>query len=208
MKMGVYIMDIRDIMHDMNVTAKRTMPNAQTLAQTYDLNRSEIIAAMEDRIRSGSRTKLTRSEREILIDIFVDKLVEMAQRGDDTRDAISHLCQAEVALLEKAYPVSSINSHYLPKYNRAIREAIEAGRLTLNEQNAYAKEWSKRNGGESGVEQRHHAFDCLVYDYETQAALRRQTTKANNTRQDNLACVELDDYLEAIEQLLQSEALQ
>ncbi len=203
--MGVYIMDIRDIMHDINVASKRTMPNAQTLAQTYDLNRSQIIAAMEDRIRSGSRTKLTRPEREILIDLLVDKLVEMAQRGDDTRDAIAHLCQAEVELLEKAYPVSSINSHYLPKYTKALKEAIETGRLTLNEQNAYEREWSKRNGGESGVEQRHHAFDFLVYDYETQTALRSQTTKANNTRQDNLAFVELDDYLEAIEQLLQSD---
>lgn len=181
------------------------MSNAQTLAQTYDLNRSEIIAAMEDRIRSGSRTKLSRTEREILIDLLVDKLVEMAQRGDDTRDAIAHLCQAEVELLEKAYPVSSINSNYLPKYNRAIREAIETGRLTLNEQNAYAKEWTKLNGSESGVEQRHHAFDFLVYDYETQTALRSQTTKANNTRQDNLACVELDDYMEALTQLLHSD---
>ena len=178
---------------------------AATLSKTYDLNRSEIIAAMEDRIRSGSRTKLTRSEREILIDILVDKLVEMAQRGDDTRDVIARLCQAEVELLERAYPVSSINSHYLPKYNRAIREAIEQGRLRLNEQNAYEQGWTKRNGRESGTEQRHHAFDFLVYDDETQMALRSQTTHANNTRQDNLAFVELDDYMEALEQLLQSD---
>ena len=204
MKMGVHIIDITDIMHDMNVASQRTMPNTQTLSKTYDRSRADILAEMEARIRTGSRTKLTRSEREILIDILVDKLVEMAQRGDDTRDAIAQLCQAEVELLEKAYPVSSINSNYLPKYNRAIREAIEQGRLSLNEQNSYEQTWTKRNGRESGVEKRHHAFDCLVYDYETQMALRSQTTKANNIRQDNLAFVELDDYLETIEQLLHS----
>ena len=75
----------------MNVTSKQMMATAQTLAQTYDLNRSQILAEMEARIRTGSRTKLTRAEREMLIAILVDKLVEMAQRGDDTRTAIAHL---------------------------------------------------------------------------------------------------------------------
>ncbi|MBE7384745.1 MAG: hypothetical protein F6J95_025440 [Leptolyngbya sp. SIO1E4] len=177
---------------------------AQSLAQTYDLSRSEIIETLRLRLQKNSRAKLTSKERSLLTLMFKDKLVEMAQSGTDTRDAIERLCKAEITLLEEAYPASSINSYYLPKYTKVIRDAIAAKEIPLNYQNSYERQWNKQDGSGTGVERRHHALDFLVYDYQTQIKLRGITTKHNNTRQDNMKPVNLDRYMEKVQELLQS----
>jgi len=179
--------------------------SSQTLSQTYDLSRAEIIERLHQRVEAGNRTKLTRDELGVLTTIFKDTLVEMAHRRTDTRSAIKQHCQAEIELLEQAYPQASVNSYYLPRYSKVIREAAKAGEIPLTDQNSYEQEWTKRNTGESGTERRHHALDFLVYDPHTQIVLRGETTKSNNVRQDNMKTVELDPYIEEIRLLLQSE---
>lgn len=179
-----------------------------SLSQTFDTTRAEIIAAMEQRIEKGDRTKLTKKELDELISILVAKLVEMNTLGTDTKAAIDRLCAAEQVLLEMAYPRSSINSVYFPRYTKAIKAAIEAGRITLNGKNSYPRRWTKRNPlpGEpsSGSEARHYALDGFTYPIEVQAQLRAATTQNANARQDDRQPVDLDAYMGKINLLLAS----
>ncbi|MBE9108135.1 hypothetical protein IQ273_01690 [Nodosilinea sp. LEGE 07298] len=179
-----------------------------SLSQTFDTTRAEIVAAMEARIDKGDRTKLTKKELEELIAILVAKLVEMNALGTDTKAAIDHLCAAEQELLERTYPRSSINSVYFPRYTKAIKAAIEAGRITLNGKNSYPRRWAKRNPlpGEpsSGSEARHYALDGFTYPIEVQAQLRAATTQNANARQDDRQPVDLDAYMGKVNVLLAS----
>ncbi len=179
-----------------------------SLSQTFDTTRAEIVTAMEQRIDKGDRTKLTKKELEELISILVAKLGEMNTLGTDTKAAIDRLCAAEQALLERAYPRSSINSVYFPRYTKAIKAAIEAGRISLNGKNSYSRRWTKRNPlpGEpsSGSEARHYALDGFTYPIEVQAQLRAATTQNANARQDDRQPIDLDAYMGKINLLLAS----
>jgi hypothetical protein len=179
-----------------------------SLAQTFDTTRAEIVAAMEARIEKGDRTKLAKKELDELISILVAKLVEMNALGTDTKAAIDRLCAAEQVLLEMAYPCSSINSVYFPRYTKAIKAAIEAGRISLNGKNSYPRRWTKRNPlpGEpsSGSEARHYALDGFTYPIEVQSQLRAATTQNANARQDDRQPVDLDAYMGKVNLLLAS----
>ena len=102
-----------------------------SLSHTYDTTRSEITAAMEQRIENGDRTMLKKQELEGLIAILVDQLVDLNQRDADTKQAIEHLCAAEQTLLEQAFLRNSINSVYFPRYTTAIKAAIAEGRTAV-----------------------------------------------------------------------------
>ena len=173
-----------------------------SLATQFDQTREAIIERYRQRLEQGDRTKLTRDERETLTVLLLDQLIALNQRGEDTRDKLQSLCEAEKALLEEGYPQGSINSVYLPAYTRVIKAAIAQGRLMLTEQNSHAKPWTKLDGSESGSTQTHYALDFLTYDLQTQKALRAMTTERNNERQDSLATVNLDRYLAQCLELL------
>lgn len=181
---------------------------SSSLSQAFDVTRAEIVARMQQRIELGERTKLRKAELDELISILVSTLIEMNNRGSDTKEAIDQLCAAEQAMLETAYPANSINSVYFPRYTKAIKSAIEAGRIKLTGKNSYSRPWAKRNPkpGESsrGTEQRHYALDGLSYPVELQSSLRAVTTANANTRQDNRISVDLEAYLEQIQVLLAS----
>jgi len=181
------------------------MAATTTRAHTHDLTRDEIISRFHDRVERGERVKLTREERESLALLLVDRLVQLQESGEDTRERVEKLCGEEKALLEKGYPVGSISSVYLPTYTRLVKDAIAVGRLVLNEQNSYAKGWTKRDGSGSGVTQTHHALDFLVYDYGTQVELRNISTQKNNERQDDLQPVQLEAYLGKVKELMESD---
>ena len=176
-----------------------------SLATQFDQTRAAIIERYHQRLEQGDRTKLTRDERETLTVLLLDQLIALNQRGEDTRDKLQSLCEAEKALLEEGYPQGSINSVYLPAYTRVIKAAIAQGRLRLTEQNSHAKPWTKLDGSETGLTQTHYALDFLTYDLQTQKALRAVTTERNNERQDSLATVNLDRYLAQCGALLDSE---
>ncbi|NJL19577.1 MAG: hypothetical protein HC895_00170 [Leptolyngbyaceae cyanobacterium SM1_3_5] len=133
--------------------------------------------------------------------------MEMNQQGTDTEEAIAALCCAEVDLLKEGYPTKSLDGEYLPNYTRAVAEAIHDGRITLTEQNSFEKHWRKRNAPEvSGQTRTHYAIEYLKLDASTYAEHRAQTNAHNNDRQDNPADVELDPYLDRVEQLAQSQS--
>ena len=176
-----------------------------SLATQFDQTREAIIERYHQRLEQGDHTKLTRDERETLTVLLLDQLIALNQRGEDTRDRIQEICEAEKDLLEEGYPQGSINSVYLPAYTRVLKEAIAQGRLLLTAQNSYAKPWTKLDGSETGITQTHYALDFLTYDLQTQKALRAVTTQKNNERQDSLATVNLDRYLAQCLELLDSE---
>lgn len=173
-------------------------------ATQHDLTRPVIVERFRERLSKNERTRLTRDERETLALILVDTLIELNQRREDTKEAIERVCRAEQSLLEEGFPKSSINSTYLPLYTRLLNKAIEAGKITLTERNSYPKEWTKRDGSESGVSQRHYGFDYLTYDLATQSELRGTTTASNNKRQDDLKPVAVHEYLMQVKELLGS----
>jgi Telomere resolvase len=194
-------------------TASRTRPldslthhslRLMSLATQFDQTRESITERYRRRIEQGDRTKLTRDERETLTVLLLDQLIALNQRGEDTRDKLQALCEAEKALLEAGYPQGSINSVYLPAYTQVIKEAIAQGRLLLTEQNSHSKPWTKLDGSETGLTQTHYALDYLTYDLQTQKALRAMTTAKNNERQDSLATVNLERYLAQCGALLDS----
>ncbi|WOD39827.1 protelomerase family protein [Nodosilinea sp. E11] len=181
---------------------------APVLSHSFDSTRAEIVAAMEQRIEKGDRTKLTRKELEELIAILVARLVDLNQRDADTKGEIETLCAAEQTLLEQAFSRNSINSVYFPRYTTAIKAAIAEGRIQLTSKNSYPRPWFKRNPppGESsqGVDRRHYALDGFTYPIEVQSQLRAATTKNANARQDDRQPVDLDAYLSKINLLLAS----
>ena len=175
-----------------------------SVSKQFDLTREEIVENFRSRIAGEKRNKLNRKERECLTLIFLDRLIEMNSRRQDTREQIEKLCLEEKNLLEEGFPKSSINSVYLPNYTRVLREAIEQGQLPLNEQNSYPKHWVKRDGSEQGTTQTHYAFDFLTYDTATQNKLRAKTTANNNKRQDALKPIHLYAYIFKLQKLLTS----
>jgi hypothetical protein len=174
---------------------------------TATIKRDQILQRYRHRIAQGDRIKLKREEKEALVILLVDRLIEMNQQGTDTEDAIEALCTVEVELLKEGYPTKSLDGEYLPNYTRAVADAIHDGRITLTPQNSFEKHWRKRNTPEvSGQTQTHYAIEYLKLDPETYAEHRAQTNAHNNDRQDNPADVELDPYLAKVEELAHSQA--
>jgi len=161
--------------------------------------RAAIVNRYHERIEQNQRTKLSKNELNILVETFVELLKPLKTEAE-----IRDFCQAEMNLLEKGYPQSSIGSLYLPIYRKAIQSAIDDGFLPLTEANSHLISWTKRDGSESGETRQHWAMIFLKYDSETYSKLRQSTTGNNNQRQDNLATVDLDQYLAKIEELLTS----
>ena len=171
----------------------------------HTLQREEIIQQYRHRIAQGDRSKLKREEKAALVILLVDRLIEVNQQGTDTEAAIEALCCAEVELLKEGYPTKSLDGEYLPNYTHAVADAIHDGRITLTGLNSFEKHWRKRNTPQvSGQTQTHYAIEYLKLDPEVYAEHRAQTNAHNNDRQDNPADVELDPYLEKVEQLAHS----
>jgi hypothetical protein len=175
------------------------------LSRQHDLSRPEIISRFHQRLEQGKRSKLTREERDTLALLLRDSLIEWALEGTDTRDRIEQRCSEEVRLLECGYSQSTLNSDYLPVYTRLIKEAVASGDLPLTEQNSYDKEWAKWDGSDSGVSRRHYALDFLTYDLATQKRLRAKSTQRNNERQDDLQPIEVEEYLDKLDWLIEIE---
>ncbi len=176
-----------------------------TLSTRHDLTRNQIIERFRQRINVGDRTKLSRDELGQLALHFLDRLIQLNQQGQDSETAIAQLASAEIDLLEEGYPRQSISSQYLSTYRRLILEAIEAGKLTLTEQNSYLKHWQKLDGSDSGTSREHYALKHLKYDQATYQTLRQSTTANNNRRQDSLQVIPLQRYLGQVISLLEAE---
>ena len=128
--------------------------------------REALVDRYRERIEAGDRTKLTKPERQQLIEHFLEALQPLQSQAE-----IQALCQAEIALFEEGYAQSSVNSVYLPTYTSAVHEAIESGQLVLTAETSYLKSWEKLSG-EKGETQTPFALDYLTYDTPTQVKLR------------------------------------
>ena len=160
-------------------------------------SRTDILSLYRQRIHEGARTRLTQAEQTALIDAFIDDLAQL-----DTPDAIEARCQAELTLLEDGYPTQTVASKLLAPYRKAIRSAIDAGRLPLNDATSHIVRYTKRATGEQQQTQEHWALTHLKYDRETYARLRDQSVGHNNARQDDLQPIKVDSYLASVAELL------
>ncbi|MEL7314615.1 MAG: protelomerase family protein, partial [Cyanobacteria bacterium J06559_3] len=117
-------------------------------------DRDSIVQRFRHRIENRRYTKLNKAERQALAVLLSDRLIQLAEAGTDTPEAIQALCQAEIALLEEGYPQKTLKSSYLPEYAQRLKAAIASGVLPLTEQNSYREEDETR---------RHYALDFLAY---------------------------------------------
>lgn len=145
--------------------------------------RPAILARYWDRITRKEKTKLTQNEQTDLIADFIADLQQL-----DTPEAIKHRCAQEMRLLEEGYPIATIASRLLAPYRKAIKDAIDAGTLPLNDRTGHIVRYTKRATGEE-------------YEPATYAALRGQTIEHNNARQDDLQPVQVEPYLAKVNEL-------
>ena len=160
--------------------------------------RDEIVDRYNQRISQGDHTKLTRDERAELIADFVLRLHFLQDQ-----ESIHHLCQAEIELLEKGYPKETVAKNHLPTYVKAVKEAIAAGALTLNEGTSHSYTYQKDSSLHETQE--HWALSFLKYDKQTYEKFAERTTANNNLKQDDLQPVCPDAFLDKVAELLQSE---
>ncbi len=168
------------------------------LSQQFDATRAQIIASFRDKIRHNKRSKLSSQEIAELIDIFISRLQSL-----DDPEAIKQLCQAEITLLEEGYPPASVGKNYLPKYRKAIANAIVEKRLKLNEHNAHQYTYFK--DGEEHLATEHWALTYLKYSLAEYQQFAQSTTSNNNLKQDSLQPVNPQLYLERASSLLESD---
>lgn len=159
-------------------------------AYSHDTSRDDLIARFRDRIATGERTKLTKTEREELAFHFIDLLAKCKTEAE----AIT-LCQAEIALLEEGYPIASIANQYLPEWRKLITLAVDEGRLP--KQNLAPNEFGKVYP--------HWGLKHLLYPNTVQKAIKEKTTVSNNQKQDDLKPIRADRFLTKAKDLLNGE---
>ena len=164
---------------------------------TADTDRAAILERYRERIATGARTRLTQTEQAALVEAFISDLAQLEQAA-----MIEQRCTEELAILEEGYPTQTIASKLIAPYRRAIRAAIDAGTLPLNDATSHIVRYTKRATGEQQETQEHWALTHLKYDQATYARLRGQSIEQNNARQDDLQPVQVDRYLEAVTELL------
>lgn len=170
-----------------------------------DLTREEVVDRYRKRIIEGSRTKLTRIEREQLAFLLLETLIHLSEAGEDSKDVIRSLCQEEIDLLEEGYPQTSIHTSYLPIYVRLIKDAIASGQLKLTDLNSYEKASSSHIKSGQGTEWVHYALDFLAYNNDQQRhsqAISPEKYEENS----EYALLNVDLYLKRVQELLSSNA--
>lgn len=177
------------------------MPTHSTpRSHSHDLTRDEIISRFRDRIAQGKRTKLTKDELGQLILHFIDRLQLIKSAA-----LIQQLCAAEIALLESGYPQSTLASDYIPKYRKAIVDAIASGKIVTNKNNSHRYIHTQRVTGIEEERFEHYALTYFKYDKEVYSSLDKRSADTNRTRQVSLRKVEPNEYLLKLGDLLDAQ---
>jgi predicted nucleic acid-binding Zn-ribbon protein len=171
-------------------------PDAE-LMLNFGLIREEIILSYRERIALGKRLKLYKSELDTLIQTFIECL-----KGLSTPDEIQTLCQAEIALLEEGYERLTLASDYIPRYRKAIEEAIAEGRLSDGDTHQYIHR--QRVTGIAETRQEHWALTFFKYSPEEYEALDQRQARVNRKRLLNLKSVDPWLYVAKLDELLHS----
>ncbi len=169
------------------------------LFEMLDSTREEIVEKMRTAIQNGRKKKLSKTDFEELAVILAGKIIHLNRAKADNEEAVKAICDAEIQMLEEGYPQTSLNSKYLPIYTRQIKEAIAQEKIKLTGLNSYPKQTA------NGIIQKHFALEYLTYPKAIQVALRGDTTRRNNERQDQQQLVDVDAFIEKARQLLESD---
>ncbi|NJN23104.1 MAG: hypothetical protein HC810_00090 [Acaryochloridaceae cyanobacterium RL_2_7] len=115
------------------------------------------------------------------------------------------ICRNEIALLEEGYKKLTLASIYIPRYRAAIKQAITDQRLKLTPQTSHEYEYQQRVTGKREQRHEHWALTYFKYTPEEYEQLDHRQAVVNQKRLQSLKTVELDRYLNAIDQLLHSQ---
>jgi hypothetical protein len=171
-------------------------PDAE-LMLNFGLIREEIILSFRERIALGKRLKLYKSELDTLIQTFIERL-----KGLSTPDEIQTLCRNEIALLEEGYERLTLASDYIPRYRKAIEDAIAEGRLSDVDTHQYVHR--QRVTGIAETRQEHWVLTFFKYSPEEYEALDQRQARVNRKRLLNLKSVDPWLYVAKLDELLHS----
>ena len=170
------------------------------------LDKIQSSALSPEEISKKRFKKLSKNELITLALCFLNRIIELQQKGSDTEDKIRQLCEEETALLERGYPQSTIAKNHYPLYINLIRDAIARQELLLNQQNSYIISVKDRTTGKLEDIRLHYAQLALKYDDAFYLNMKRSTTTNNNRKQNNPKPVRLYPYLDKIQLLLSSKS--
>lgn len=170
------------------------------------LDKIQSSALSREEISKKRFKKLSKNELITLALCFLNRIIELQQKGSDTEDKIRQLCEEETALLERGYPQSTIAKNHYPLYINLIRDAIARQELLLNQQNSYIISVKDRTTGKLEDIRLHYAQLDLKYDDAFYLNMKRSTTTNNNRKQNNPKPVRLYPYLDKIQLLLSSKS--
>jgi integrase len=159
--------------------------------------RTEIIQVFRDRIHKNTHFRLSKDEREALIDGFVEEL-----QGAKSEKTIRALCEAEIKLLEEGYPQLSV-AKYVTRYRKAIAIAIEDGKLPLTKANSHRYIHQQRITGIQQERLEHWALTYLKYSPGVYESIDKRSQETNREKQLNLRLVPVERYLEMMRGFLE-----
>ena len=157
--------------------------------------RMNIIQVYRERIQNGERFRLAKAELEVLIEGFVESLI------DADRDKIQALCESEIALLEQGYPQASV-AKYITRYRKKIADRIEDGTLELTQANSHVFVHQQRVTGKREERLEHWALSYLKYTAEVYEQIDQRSQQVNRNKQLNLRLVPVERYLNLLRQML------
>ena len=167
---------------------------------TADLmTRETIIERFRERIALGRRTKLFSSEFEQLVTNCVQRLAQARSRNQ-----IQNICRQEIALLEEGYPRLTLASDYIPKYRKAIEQAISDGMFRLNRNTTHSFAHRQRVTGFVEHRTEHWALTFFKYGRAVYEDLDPRSAQPDRSPSSGLPDVVLQDYLDKLQQLLRS----
>ena len=161
--------------------------------------RDTILDRFRERIALGKRTKLSSEEFEALIADFIQRLTKV-----HTPEEIQQLCTTEIELLEEGYKQATLASDYIPKYRKAIEEAIADGTLPTSPDTTHDFTHEQRVTGIQDPRSEHWALTFFKYDKQIYEDLDLRQAQLNRSKLLNLQAVNPKPYLEMLEELLNS----
>ena len=156
--------------------------------------RLNIIEQYRQRVALGKHVRLYKAEFELLVKAFVERLQPL-QKPEE----IKKLCKDEISLLEEGYPQLTLASDYIPRYRRAISEAIATQKLAPS-QHQYLHHQRLTSFPQERDE--HWALTFFKYSQEEYEHLDRRQAKTNRKRLLNLQKVNPWRYLDVLNELL------
>lgn len=171
-----------------------TSMTVQTTNYTF---RDQAIDNFRDRIRSKIRTRLSKEEWNILVEGFVDLLIEAT-----AEEKIKTLCNNEIQLLEEGYPQASV-AKYLTVYRKAIKSAIEDGLIKLTPENSHCYIHQQRVTGVREERHEHWALTYLKYSEAIYESIDKRSQETNKDKQLNLRLVPVERYLSLLREFLE-----